>query len=234
MKKALLFLFIHGLIYAQNTADLFNNSWYISQITMGGTTTTSPTMDTPPGVSKFDLISGNYIFNSRYFNTAVNNITFSTTNNSFTKNSAACTLADYWGSNLQAVQEYDQKHCDMFVNQPVGHVFNYEIIPNGSGKTLIITDNSNGNKVYYNSFYLSTKDNNITTDFRILQNPIKENLIVEKLENGLPVQIVNMLGQLIYEGKTADRKLKVTTEKFEKGQYILMIKGQKPMKFIKE
>lgn len=234
MKKALLLLFTSGLLLAQNTSELFNTNWYISQMIIGGQTIVTPTMDQSLQPSTFAPGSGNYIFSSKYFNVAGFPLIFSTIDNSFIKNnSAGCTLADYWGSNMTAVQGYDQKNCDFFVNPAIGQVYNYQVIPNGSGKTLIITNPSNGNKIYYNSMSLTIKENG-SKALIAFQNPVRDNLIIENIENDLPLQIFNMLGQMIYEGKTADRKVKINTHDFAKGQYILMIKGQKPQKFIKE
>jgi hypothetical protein len=65
-------------------------------------------------------------------------------------------------------------------------------------------------------------------------NPVKENLTIENLENNLAVQVFNMLGQKVYDGKSADKKIKINTQNFTNGQYILMIQGQKPQKFTKE
>lgn len=224
-----------GLLLAQNTSQLFNTNWYISQMIIGGQTIVTPTMDQSLNPSLFfgtpTTTNGN--FASKYFNSIALPLTFSTVDNSFTKNSSACTLLDYWGGNMTAVQGYDQNNCDFYGYPPNGSVFNYQIVPNGSGKTLIITNPSNGNKIYYNSFILSTKENNLKTTISF-QNPVKDNLIVINLENDLPVKIFNMLGQMMYEGKTSDKKVKIDTQNFEKGQYILMIEGQKPLKFIKE
>ncbi|WP_343662167.1 T9SS type A sorting domain-containing protein [Chryseobacterium mucoviscidosis] len=234
MKKTLLLLCCGGLLLAQNTSQLFNTNWYISQMIIGGQTTVTPTMDQSLQPSTFSNSSGSNVFTSKYFNVSGIPLTFSTIDDSFIKNSSAgCTLADYWGNNMTAVQGYDQKNCDFYVNPAIGQVFNYQVIPNGSGKTLIITNPSNGNKIYYNSSILSTKENNLKATFSF-QNPVKDNLIVINLENDLPVKVFNMLGQMMYEGKTSDKKVKVDTQNFEKGQYILMIEGQKPLKFIKE
>lgn len=106
---------------------------------MNGQTVTTPSMAYPISPSVFGQNISDYSFGSKYFNTAGVNITFSTTASSFTKNGGACTLVDYWGVNLAAVQEYDQKNCNFYVgsflpagNVPNGTVFNYEIVNNSS------------------------------------------------------------------------------------------------------
>ena len=140
MRTKLLFLFINCTLFGQNT-ELFNNNWYISQITMNGQTTVSPTMSQGLPVSTFVQNTSGYIFNSQYFNIAGVQISFSQTQNSFTKSGGSCTLVDYNGPNWQAAQEYDQKNCDFYVsNIPNGTIFNYEIINNSSNKTLIVTN----------------------------------------------------------------------------------------------
>ncbi|MFC3157485.1 Por secretion system C-terminal sorting domain-containing protein [Chryseobacterium arachidis] len=233
MKKTLLLLFTSSLLFAQNTSELFNTNWYISQMIIGGQTIVTPTMDQSLQPSTFIAGSGNSGFSSKYFNVAVMSFTFSTLDNSFIKNSSGCTLGQYGGSNTAAVQGYDQKNCDFYGYPANGSVFNYQVIPNGSGKTLIITDSNNGNKVYYNNMFLATKENRFKTSITF-QNPVKESLIIENVENDLTVKVFNMLGQVVYEGKTADKKIKIDTKNFSKGQYILMIQGQQSQKFIKE
>ncbi|MCX8524767.1 T9SS type A sorting domain-containing protein [Chryseobacterium formosus] len=240
MKKALLFLTIaSNLAFAQN-ADLFNNNWYISQITLNGQTTTSPAMSQGLPNSAFIQNSSGYVFNSQYFNTAGVNISFSQTQNSFTKNGGGCTFADYHGTNMQAAQEYDQKHCDFYVgsipssgNVPNGTVFNYEIVNNGSYKILIVTNSANGNKVYYNSAFLGTKDIAMKKSFKIYPNPSSDFLVVEDLEKNLKVKIYDLSGKLLFETLSSGKTLKVDVSNFQKGQYLLNIENFKSEFFIK-
>ncbi|WP_312901035.1 hypothetical protein [Chryseobacterium taichungense] len=234
MKKTLLFLLAGVLIAAQNTSQLLNTNWYISQISIGTQATTTPIMDQSLQPSEFMFVSDNYVFNSKYFNSSVVPITFSTTADSFSKTSSGgCTLLDYWGNNMAAVQTYDQKNCD-FYGKPVGHVFNYQVIPNGSGKTLIITDSANGDKIYYNSFFLENKEVSGKNPFLISQNPVKEKLIMKNLEKGLSFQIVDVTGHVIFEGKTSVKETIIDIGSIVKGQYFLIVQGRKPQKFIKE
>lgn len=204
-------------------------------MTIGGQTTITPIMDFNVQPSTFAVVSGNNVFTSKYFNVSGIGITFSTIDDTFMKsNSGSCTIADYWGTNMTAVQSYDQKNCDFYGLPSIGNAFSYEIVPNGSGKTLIVTNISNGNKIHYNSFMLGTKENEAKNAFSAFPNPVKESLTIENLENGLSVKVFNMLGQLMYEGKTNDRKIKIDTKTFLKGEYILTIQNYKPYKFIKE
>nr|WP_283423534.1 hypothetical protein [Chryseobacterium profundimaris] len=46
--------------------------------------------------------------------------------------------------------------------------------------------------------------------------------------------MVDMTGKLVYQGKASGKQLRINTQNFAKGQYFLIIKGLKPMKFIKE
>lgn len=239
MRTKLLFLFIGSFLFGQN-AELFSNTWYISQITLNGQTTASPAMSQSIPASIFLPSASGYVFNSQYFNIAGMNIIFSQTQNSFTKTGGGCTFADYYGTNWQAAQEYDQKNCDFYVGStppsgsvPNGTVFNYEIINNGSNKTLIVTNQANGNTVYYNNTFLGTKENSFKKVFKIYPNPSSDFLIVEDVERNLKVKIYDITGKLLYETLSSGKTLKINTDNFQKGQYILNIENFKPEFFIK-
>jgi len=234
MKKTLLFLtFLSNLISAQN-ADLFSNNWYISQMVINNQTTVSPTMQVPTGTSLFSNNGGTYNFNSSYYNTAGSTITFNTVTDSFTRQGGGCTLLVYNGTNASAAQAYDQKNCDFYINTTSGSIFNYQIINNGSSKTLIITNASTGNKIYYNNSFLGTKDNAVKKSFKIYPNPAKDFLTIENIERNLNLKIYEMSGKLVYETVTSDKSVKVDIRHFQKGQYILMIENFKTELFIKD
>lgn len=240
MKKTLLFLtFLSNFISAQN-AELFSNSWYISQIVTNGQTTTAPLFgNNNVSASTFSQSGSEYVFNSKYFNTAVANITFSPTLNSFTKNDSICTLADYWGTNMTAVQGYDQKNCDFYVGNPsipvpTGTQYNYQIINNGTSKKLIVTNSVTGNQIFYNNFLLGTKENSLKKTFRMYPNPSSDFLMIEDLEKNLKVKIYDLSGKLLYETLSSGKILKVDITHFSKAQYILMIESFKPEFFIKD
>ena len=233
MKKILLFTLFSCLSFAQNP-ELFSNSWYISQIVMNGQTTTTPTTG-PVSPSNFNSIGNNmYVFNSSYYNTASPNITFSSTSDSFTKNSTICTLAVYYGVNEAEVQSFDGKNCSFYMSPGNGHVFNYEIINNANSKTLIITNPVNGNKIYYNNSFLSTAENINKKTFVIYPNPTKQMLNVEEIEKNLSVKIYEMTGKLLYETLSDDKNIQIDVSGFQNGQYILVVENFKPHIFIKE
>ena len=235
MRKTLLLLLAGSLLSAQNTA-LFNNSWYISKIVTNGQTITTPVMEIPLNASTFRTVgTSGTEYNSRYFNTCQMDIAFTPNTSSFTKSSSACTLAEYGGSNAVAATDYDQKHQSFFTYPAAGSTFNYEIISNGSGNTLIVTNPANGNQIYYNSSYLATKEEKpVKNVFKIYPNPVKEELYVENISKGLPVKIFDMQGKLIYETISNEEKLKIKTAGFPKGQYILTVENYKSSSFTKE
>lgn len=237
MKKTFFLLFAGGFLFAQNS-ELFTNNWYISKIVTAGQTVTTPAMSITLSQSEFTTYpspGSGYAFNSRHFNSCQIATTF-TGVNTFTKMSSACTLAMYGGNNASAVNSFDQQHTDFYIYPALGSTFEYEIVANSSGKTLIITNPSNGNKVFYNNsnLFLGTKETEGKNDFVTFVNPVKERLIIENIENNLSIQIFNMLGQKIYEGKTADHKVQVDTQNFAAGLYMLIIQNKKPYRFIKE
>lgn len=238
MRKILFFLFAGSILSAQST-ELFSNNWYISKIVSNGQTTPTPVMDIPLSKSDFITVSGGigsgYAFNSKYFNNCQQEISFIAGTSSFLKISSACTLALYGGNNQLAVNNYDQKHQDFYI-VPVTETYAYEIVNNGSDKVLIITKNSNGDKIYYNNTnsFLAAKENLLKETFLISQNPVKESLMIEHVEKGIPLQIFDMTGKLVYYGETSSEKFKIDTQNFTPGQYILILRGMKPLKFIKE
>jgi len=238
MRNILLFLFAGSMLSAQSP-ELFSNNWYISKIINNGQTSTTPTMDIPLSKSDFIVVSGGsgtgYIFNSKHFNSCQVEISFTSGTNSFSKASSACTLSMYGGNNATAVNNYDQKHQNFYI-VPVTETYTYEIVNNGSDKVLIITKNSNGDKIYYNNTnsFLAAKENMLKQSFIIAQNPVKESLIINYIDKGMPLQIFDMTGKLMYQGETSGEKFRIDTQNFVKGEYILVIKGLKPLKFIKE
>lgn len=234
MKKTLLLLLASISLSAQNNSELLNTNWYISQITEGSQTVPTPAMDLVLQPSVFTSSSGNYIFTSKYVNSSGFSLAFSGTANSFSiVNAGGCTLLDYWGSNMAAVQAYDQKNCTFYL-KPADYVFNYQVVPNASGKSLVITDSTTGNKIFYNSFFLESKETSRKDSFLISQNPVKESLALRNVEQGLSFQIVNAAGQIVFEGKTSEKETSVNTAHITKGQYFLIVQGRKPQKFIKE
>lgn len=234
MKKTLLLLFCSIFLSAQNS-ELFTNDWYISQIVTNGQTVTTPSMANALSPSAFIQNNSNYYFASRYFNTAQTNITFSTSVNNFTKIGGGCTLADYWGVNMTAVQEYDQKNCDFYISYALpGTIYTYQILTNGTSKTLIVT-NPSGTQVFYNnSLFLGIKENTLKKTFTIYPNPVDDFLIIENLEKNLKVKIYDMSGKLLFEMLSPDKALKVNTTDFQKGHYILSVENFKPELFIKK
>ncbi|MDF2550859.1 MAG: C-terminal target protein [Chryseobacterium sp.] len=234
MKKTLLFLtFLSNLIFAQ-TSDLFSNNWYISQIVINNQTTVSPAMQVSIGTSMFSNNGSGYSFNSSYYNSAGSTITFNTVTDSFTRHGGGCTLLVYNGTNATAAQAYDQKNCDFYVNTATGAIFNYQIINNGSYKTLIITNNNTGDKIYYNNSFLGTKDNIIKKSIKIYPNPVTDFLTIENIQGKLNLKIYEMSGKLVYETLTTDKSNKIDVSHLQKGQYILLIENFKPELFIKD
>ncbi|WBV60787.1 T9SS type A sorting domain-containing protein [Chryseobacterium camelliae] len=234
MKKTLFLLLCSVFLSAQNS-ELFTNDWYISQIVTNGQTVTTPSMAYAVSPSLFTQNNSNYYFASKYFNTAQINITFSAATSSFTKIGGGCTLADYWGVNTTAVQQYDQKNCDFYISNALpGTTYNYQILANGTSKTLIVTNPNSGTQIFYNNAFLGTKENTLKKTFTIYPNPVNDFLIVENLERNLKVKIYDMSGKLLFETLSSGKALRVNTTDFQKGQYILSVENFKPELFLKK
>ena len=235
MRKTLLLLFASSLLLAQN-AELFNNDWYISQMIINNQTTVSPVMQVSIGTSKFMNSGTSYNFNSSYYNSASSTITFSTTTDSFTRQGGGCTLAIYNGTNATAAQAYDQKNCDFYINPALGIVFNYQIVNNGgASKTLIITNSSTGDKVFYNNAaFLGIRDNHVQKAISIYPNPVKDYLILDKIDKNSVVKIFDVTSKLILKAKSEGNLLKIDISHLTKGQYIIQSENFPSQKFIKE
>ncbi|MCD1117321.1 T9SS type A sorting domain-containing protein [Chryseobacterium turcicum] len=234
MKTKLFFLFISCSLFGQN-AELFNNNWYISQITIANQTVNSPIMELPIASSLFQNNgSSGYSFVSSYYNSAGSSITFNTVTDSFTRHGTAVTLLVYNGTNAAAAQSYDQKNWEFYFNAPVGNIYNYQIMNSGSSKTLTITNATTGDKIVYNNSFLGTKESALKKKARIFPNPTSDFLIVEDVEKNLNVKIFDLSGKVLYETLSSGKELKINTTDFQKGQYILSIENFKPEFFIKK
>lgn len=231
MKTKLFFILISSFLFGQNP-ELFSNNWYISQIQMNGQSTNSPAMNISIPASTFDQSGSGYGLNSRYFNTTGVQLVFLANQSSFTQSGGGCTLADYGGPNWQNVRPYDQKNCDFYLLNNTTQ-FNYEILHNGTARTLIITNPSNGDKIFYNNSFLGTKENLLKKTFRIYPNPSSNFLFIEVLEKNLKVKIYDLSGKLLFETLSSGKTLKLDVSNFQKGQYILSIENSKPEFFIK-
>lgn len=235
MKKILLFTLFSCFAFAQNP-ELFSNNWYISQIVMNGQTTVTPVMNINLEKSLFYQSGTPNSFSSKYFNVAVvTGMNFSTIQDSFTASGGGCTLMVYVGTNQTAVRDYDQKNCDFYImNTPTGTIFNYEIVNNGSSKTLIFTNTATGNKIYYNNSFLATKENIIKKTFKLYPNPSTDFVIIENVEKNLKLKINDLSGKILFETLTSDKTQKIDVSSFATGQYILSIENFKPEIFIKK
>lgn len=238
MKKTVLFLLMSGLACAQSQ-DLLNNEWYISKTIYNGQTTNVPAMDAALNPSKFRMATGTpgteYYFDSKYFNTCTIDLQFVPNSSSFIKKGLGCTLTTYMGNNAAAVNTFDNTYQNIFVSTVTGSTLNYEITDSSSGKTLIITNPDNGDQIYYNNFYLSSKEvKALKKTFSVYPNPVKEDLFVENIQKNLPVKIFDASGKVVYETNGNDKNIKINVRTLPKGQYILTAENYQSVPFIKE
>lgn len=227
-------MFSGGILSAQSP-ELFSNNWYISKMVISGQTTTSPPMQVTIGTSVFTGSASAYGFQSRYYNSAGSNITFSPTSDSFTRQAGGCTLAMYNGTNAAAAQAYDQKNCDFYFNSGTGAVFSYQILTSGTLKTLIITRADNGDQIFYNnSGFLGTRDHLLKKPFSIYPNPVKDELNLEGLIKGSTVKIYDLSGRKMMETHSESTGLKIDVSHLTKGIYMIHSENIPAQKFSKE
>ncbi|WP_343643089.1 T9SS type A sorting domain-containing protein [Chryseobacterium sp.] len=236
--KKILFLLAGGLLTAQQTSELLSNNWYISKmVTSSGQTTNTPVIDNGVPATTFNSAGGtSYVINSRYYNTSMMSFGVMPGSNNLIKTASSCTLLFYNGGNAPAVRAYDQKNCDTYVSGAYASIYSYQIITNGSLKTLIITDPS-GNKVYYNNntAQMSTKETEpAAKTFKAYPNLVKEVLHLENIERNLSLKIYDLSGKLVSETTTNGSKTSIDTSSLQKGQYMIKIENYKSYPFVKE
>jgi hypothetical protein len=154
--------------------------------------------------------------------------TFNNDNSTFTKNSCACTLADYWDDNGE-VNQFSGMNCDFFMNQnsaPFSYIINYGT----NSKTLILT-NSLGNKIFYEYTNLSAQNLQNST-LKLYPNPTSDFIFIENLKTNSSIKILDTSGKVVLNKKLSGNSIDVKS--LPKGIYFIQIEGLKPLKFIKK
>ena len=103
---------------------------------------------------------------------------------------------------------------------------------------LIFTD-SNGDKAYYSSEYLSTPDFDTTT-FTISPNPVQDQLSIrlDELSSSTTLEVYDIHGRLLDNLKINEIEIQLDVSDYASGMYFIKMKGESGIthtsKFIKE
>ena len=150
MKKfLLLFSFLLAVFsFAQNPL-LFNNSWKISKILYQNVEYSNPTPLNAPEIYYENLTTfTNTMIKTSYINSSIG-IIYSISNSQIVIGEMGGTLMGSPDINFHNFEGY---YRNIFSNAPVPKTFDYSITDNGNNRySLVLSDVSSGNKIYYNS-----------------------------------------------------------------------------------
>lgn len=202
MKK--IYMFIMALtalmFYSQPYSSLLKNTdWTIMKIQWFGTTYYPPVPFVTSGKVKFNF-DDNSGFRSTFFNSATGNVIFGENNASyFTVQNIGVSLADYFGVNAAAVQEFDSMATGFYFGyQPPDH-FDFEYQENFSGRNLTVT-NPLGYKIFYSNLILASSEKFLNKEIAIYPNPAKEEFFIQSalpISEKVNVEIYDRSGKLI-------------------------------------
>lgn len=239
MKTKLLFLFSIFALYlnAQNPA-LIGNTWYLTKLTLNN-------VDYPaPNNSEVSSITASFD-NTNHLMTKICNVLMATvvhhtSASNFTISSAGLTLIVCQNpTNLS----YEDKYFKQFFNMENGYYNPYSYVINSvtNGNQLIIT-NGQGNKAYYNSFYLANKEvDSKKLKIEIFENPVKIILKLTNVDSATKIKIYDTQGKLVLQKNQSSNQKnngEIDAKHLSKGMYyVIVFKNDEAIfteKFIKE
>lgn len=111
-----------------------------------------------------------------------------------------------------------------FVEQLEVKTHTYEIIEEGQGRRLILTD-ENGNRIFYTNAFLSTEDIGASPAITISPNPAADVLFINSTVplEPLKMMIFNLQGQRVVE---TDFKSQIDVSDLAQGLYFIKFKGE--------
>jgi len=221
--------------YAQDP-QLFENTWYLQNVIVNGNN------NFPPSNSEVEFVPAIFTEPNSLSTTVCN--TFDTVldfsnPDEFTITSYSLTLIF---CNLQVNSDFEGIYFDFFFDQatqdPYTDPFPYDIVVNGSQKTLTIT-NVNGGMAIYGNELLSTQDYSKNL-FTIFPNPVKNDLFVSGTIdlNDVKINIFDINGKLVLSLNGFDANNKsIDLQELGSGIYFILLEnkqGRSAMKkFIK-
>lgn len=120
---------------------------------------------------------------------------------------------------VQILNAYDAA----FTTQLEGKTHTYEIIEEGQGRRLILTD-TNGDRIFYTNEFLNTEEFDQEVSVKLFPNPTSDKLIItgEHIENIQSYQVIDIHGSIVIQN-TFDTIIDV--ESLATGMYFLKLQG---------
>lgn len=230
MKHITLFLAIF-VFYTGYTQDpqLFENDWYLQNVIIDGQDNFPPSNDDVP------FITITFIQNNSFISTYVCDALEGTviyTNSEFLVDSWSMTLGGCFGPFAQENVLFQGIYLDTFFVGNIDDPFNYNIIDEGSSKTLVITASS-GDKAIYGNRLLSSGNFGVSV-FSIYPNPTSDMVYVEASSRIEKVAVFDLLGRKVLETVPQSEKAELNFNALKAGVYMAVIscEGKKTIKKI--
>ncbi len=120
---------------------------------------------------------------------------------------------------IENINNYDYA----FTTQLEGKTHTYEIIEEGQGRRLILTD-ENGDRIFYTNGFLNTEEFNQNISVHLFPNPTQDNITItgEYVDSIQSYQIIDIKGSII-TSDTFDSVIDVKT--LPKGLYFIKLQG---------
>ncbi|MBK5212228.1 MAG: T9SS type A sorting domain-containing protein [Flavobacteriaceae bacterium] len=237
----LLYLLLAILTFQTGFAQdpqLFENTWYLHNLVISGQNHIPPNNSEVPFVPLYFFENANDDFLTYVCNNFAGKLAYQS-NESFTIQEYSLMLLFY---NLEENTTFEGKYLSFFFDATTQETytepFQYNIIVNGSEKTLTI-ENVNGDQAIYGNQILSN-ENVETSHFFIHPNPVKDKLVLSSNEtNSLKLKIFNITGKLLStQTVEPEKQTSIDVSNFTNGIYFLNIENEngkaEVKKFIKE
>lgn len=226
MKKLYILLFAANLLFAQSP-DLLNTGWQVTKVVGELYPEQSPPQMNGTQITNFS--SNPSTMSISFFNTVFSNVTYSG-NDSFTVNSKACTLGEYFGNNSTEINNFFGLLCSFF---QTNGIYYYTVSNVGNEKTLKIT-NSTFQEIHFKSAILGTKENGINR-ISVYPNPTSEVIKIEKLKPNSSLELTDNSGKLVKTiSNIQSDKTEINIKNLPSGIYYLKVDGQSVQKIIKK
>ncbi len=218
-------------------SQLFENDWYLEKLIINGQD------NFPPSNSEVEFVSA--IFDKP--NSLITSVCNSLDTELEFSNPDEFKILTYSLTliicNLQVNSDFEGIYFNFFFNQatqePYTEPFPYDIIVNGSGMTLTIT-NVNGDIAFYGNDFLSNQDFDAPS-FNIYPNPLKEELFISTIKDltDFNVNIFSINGNAVLPIDSFDTNNEsIDVSILESGIYFILLKDNQgrtsTKKFIKE
>ena len=113
---------------------------------------------------------------------------------------------------------------NLFIGQFSNHTHSVEIVEEGQGRRLILTD-ENGNRIFYTNAFLNIKDIDAKSAIAIYPNPADETLFISTTAPSelLKIEVYNLQGQRVLQ---SDFRSQIDISDLAQGLYLIKFNGE--------